>query len=194
MSSKKPRQVEDKEAQTVPEDQQQSESAESEEEDDEEDLDALLVKAQASLKRKAMFEEKINEPMFNFPKLQTGLKDRNVYIKQENGRAKVAVDNVIVVDKGIKAGNKPALETCEVNMNSEKVHVSKRQKQEVSNALLCLLFRADVFLPFAFQCTACVAHLVAEELTNDVYLFILITSRRERRQQGRSGLTCRSRC
>ncbi|KAG0280224.1 hypothetical protein BGZ96_001623 [Linnemannia gamsii] len=130
VSSKKLRQDKEKEAQTVPEDEQQSESAESEEEDDDEDLDALLIKAQASLKRKAMFEEKIHEPMFNFPKLQTGLKDKNVYIKQENGRAKVAVDNVIVVDKGIKAGNKSALETCEVNMNSEKVHVSKRQKQE----------------------------------------------------------------
>ncbi|KAK3820799.1 MAG: Fcf2 pre-rRNA processing-domain-containing protein [Linnemannia gamsii] len=68
--------------------------------------------------------------MFSFPKLQTGLKDKNVYIKQENGRAKVAVDNVVVVDKGNKSGNKSALETCEVNMNSEKVHVSKRQKQE----------------------------------------------------------------
>ncbi|KAG0309653.1 hypothetical protein BGZ97_013011 [Linnemannia gamsii] len=125
---------EEEETQTVPEDEQQSESAESEdeeeEEDDDEDLDALLVKAQASLKRKAMFEDKTNEPMFNFPKLQTGLKDRNVYIKQENGRAKVAVDNVIVVDKSNKSGSKPALETCEVNMNSEKVHVSKRQKQE----------------------------------------------------------------
>ncbi|KAF9539006.1 hypothetical protein EC957_005948 [Mortierella hygrophila] len=128
---------EEEEAQAVPGDEQQSESAESEDESEEEDdddnyedLDALLVKAQASLKRKAIFEEKSSEPMFNFPKLQTGLKDKNVYIKQENGRAKVAVDNVVVVDKGSKAGNKAALETCEVNMNAEKVHVSKRQKQE----------------------------------------------------------------
>ncbi|KAF9140478.1 hypothetical protein BGX30_006449 [Mortierella sp. GBA39] len=128
---------EEEEAQAVPGDEQQSESAESEDESEEEDdddnyedLDALLVKAQASLKRKAIFEDKSNEPMFNFPKLQTGLKDKNVYIKQENGRAKVAVDNVVVVDKSSKAGNKAALETCEVNMNAEKVHVSKRQKQE----------------------------------------------------------------
>ncbi|KAF9147352.1 hypothetical protein BG015_011031 [Linnemannia schmuckeri] len=134
VSSKKPEQEED-EAQTVPGDEEQLDSAESkdeseEEEDDDEDLDALLVKAQASLKRKAMFEENSNEPMFNFPKLQTGLKDKNVYIKQENGRAKVTVDNVVVVDKGNKAGNRSALETCEVNMNAEKVHISKRQKQE----------------------------------------------------------------
>ncbi|KAK5807758.1 Fcf2 pre-rRNA processing-domain-containing protein [Linnemannia elongata] len=128
---------EEEEAQAVPGDEQQSESAESEDDseeeegdDDDENLDALLVKAQASLKRKAVFEEKSNEPMFNFPKLQTGLKDKNVYIKQENGRAKVAVDNVVVVDKTNKAGSKAALETCEVNMNAEKVHVSKRQKQE----------------------------------------------------------------
>ncbi|KAF8947511.1 hypothetical protein BGZ47_008891 [Haplosporangium gracile] len=133
--SKKPEQEKD-EAQTVPGDVEQLGSAESEDEseeeedDDDEDLDALLVKAQASLKRKAMSEENSNEPMFNFPKLQTGLKDKNVYIKQENGRAKVAVDNVVVVDKGNKAGNKSALETCEVNMNAEKVHISKRQKQE----------------------------------------------------------------
>ncbi|KAF9902820.1 hypothetical protein EC991_004517 [Linnemannia zychae] len=125
-------QVQEEEVQTVPvEESHSSESEDSEEEDeDDEDLDALLVKAQASLKRKAMFEEKEDEPMFNFPKLQTGLKDKNIYIKQENGRAKVAVDNVVVVDKGNKSGNKSALETCEVNMNSNKVHVSKRQKQE----------------------------------------------------------------
>ncbi|KAF9120771.1 hypothetical protein BGW39_011110 [Mortierella sp. 14UC] len=130
-------QVQEEEAQTVPVDENQlseseepEEEEEEEEEEDDEDLDALLIKAQASLKRKAMFEEKKDEPMFNFPKLQTGLKDKNVYIKQENGRAKVAVDNVVVVDKGNKSGNRAALETCEVNMNSEKVHVSKRQKQE----------------------------------------------------------------
>ncbi|KAG0272501.1 hypothetical protein BGZ95_011747 [Linnemannia exigua] len=128
----------EEEAQTVPvgedssesEEESEEEPEEEEEEEADEDLDALLVKAQASLKRKAMFEEKKDEPMFSFPKLQTGLKNNNVYIKQENGRAKVAVDNVVVVDKGIKSGNKSALETCEVNMNSEKVHVSKRQKQE----------------------------------------------------------------
>jgi hypothetical protein len=156
---------EEEETQTVPEDEQQSESAESEdeeeEEDDDEDLDALLVKAQASLKRKAMFEDKTNEPMFNFPKLQTGLKDRNVYIKQENGRAKVAVDNVIVVDKSNKSGSKPALETCEVNMNSEKVHVSKRQKQEVRNALHSFAFQCGRFLvSFTFQCSAYVVRPV----------------------------------
>ncbi|KAF9084998.1 hypothetical protein BGX29_007261 [Mortierella sp. GBA35] len=126
----------EEEAQTVPdEDEQQldsdSESESESEDDDDEDLDALLVKAQASLKRKAMFDEKDTEPKFNFPKLQTGLKDKSMYIKQENGRAKVDVATVIVVDKGNKsAANKSALETCEVNMNSDKVHVSKRQKQE----------------------------------------------------------------
>lgn len=148
---------EDDEAQAVPDADQQSDSAESEDEseeenDDDEDLNVLLVKAQASLKRKAMFEEKSNEPMFNFPKLQTGLKDKNVYIKQENGRAKVAVDNVVVVDKGNKAGNKAALEICEVNMNAEKVHVSKRQKQEVSTTHFSWFLSAElpcVFFRFA---------------------------------------------
>ncbi|KAF9918879.1 hypothetical protein FBU30_011239 [Linnemannia zychae] len=126
--------------QTVPHDQQMSESeSESESDDnlkeeedddeDDEDLDALLVKAQASLKRKAMFEEKTDEPMFNFPKLNTGLKGEKLYIKQVNGRAKVAVDNVAVVDKGNKPTKASALETCEINMNAEKVYVSKRQKQ-----------------------------------------------------------------
>lgn len=160
---------EEEEAQAVPGDEQQSESAESEDDseeeegdDDDENLDALLVKAQASLKRKAVFEEKSNEPMFNFPKLQTGLKDKNVYIKQENGRAKVAVDNVVVVDKTNKAGSKAALETCEVNMNAEKVHVSKRQKQEVSTTHFPWLLSAEFILHFLslrnIRCDRCFLH------------------------------------
>ncbi|KAF9951265.1 hypothetical protein BGZ72_007200 [Mortierella alpina] len=98
---------------------------------DEEDLDELLVKAQASLKRKAMFEERKDEPRFNFPKLETGLDSKDIYIKQDGGRAKVDMSSVVVVDKGNPGQkSKSALETCEINMNAEKVHISKKQKKE----------------------------------------------------------------
>ncbi|KAG0085118.1 hypothetical protein BGZ92_009246 [Podila epicladia] len=124
-------------------------SSSSEDEDEEEDLSQLLVKAQESLKRKAMFaeaESEESEPRFNFPKLQNKLDTDNVYIQQEGNRVKVNLGTVVVIDKnggskvpgggGIIAARKAksggALETCEVNMNAEKVHVSKKQKQEVA--------------------------------------------------------------
>jgi hypothetical protein len=112
-----------------------SEDNEDDEEDDDDDLDQLLVKAQQSLKIKAMFVEKTNEPKFNFPKLETGLDTKTTYIKQHGTKAKVDMNTVVVVDKDTK-GSKPTqqsttLETCEVNMNAHKVHVSKKQKQEV---------------------------------------------------------------
>ncbi|KAG9319408.1 hypothetical protein KVV02_006115 [Mortierella alpina] len=98
---------------------------------DEEDLEELLIKAQASLKRKAMFEEKKEEPRFNFPKLETGLDGKDIYIKQDGVRAKVDMSSVVVVDKGSPGSkSKSALETCEINMNAEKVHISKKQKKE----------------------------------------------------------------
>ena len=113
---------------------------------DEEDLDELLVKAQASLKRKAMFEERKDEPRFNFPKLETGLDSKDIYIKQDGGRAKVDMSSVVVVDKGNpRQKSKSALETCEINMNAENVHISKKQKKEVrvpctlSNCCLLML-------------------------------------------------------
>ncbi|KAF9327468.1 hypothetical protein BG006_009232 [Podila minutissima] len=126
-----------------------SPSSEDEDEDEEEDLSQLLVKAQESLKRKAMFaeaESEESEPRFNFPKLQNKLDTDNVYIQQEGNRVKVNLGTVVVIDKnggskvpgggGIIAARKAksggALETCEVNMNAEKVHVSKKQKQEVA--------------------------------------------------------------
>ncbi|KAF9180121.1 hypothetical protein BGZ51_006435 [Haplosporangium sp. Z 767] len=119
------------------EDEQGYDDNQEEESDDDEDLDQLLVKAQASLKRKAMFEEKNEEVRFNFPKLKTGLDTNNVYIKQDGARAKVDMNTVVVVEKGVSGSNavaksdvKTALETCEVNMNAEKVHVSKKQKKE----------------------------------------------------------------
>ncbi|CAO3567976.1 unnamed protein product [Mortierella alpina] len=98
---------------------------------DDEDLDELLVKAQASLKRKAMFEGKKDEPRFVFPKLETGLDSKDVYIKQDGARAKVDMSSVVVVDKGSSGSkSKSALETCTINMNAEKVHISKKQKKE----------------------------------------------------------------
>ncbi|KAF9432089.1 hypothetical protein BGZ76_011273 [Entomortierella beljakovae] len=103
------------------------------EDDDEDDLNQLLAKAQASLKRKAMFEEKSEEPRFNFPKLETGLNTKNVYIKQHGTQAKVDVNAVAVVDKSKptpKSSKQATLETCEVKMGEEKVHLSKKQKKE----------------------------------------------------------------
>jgi hypothetical protein len=105
------------------------------EDDNDEDLDQLLVKAQHSLKRKAMFKEQANEPRFNFPKLETGLDTKNVYIRQQGTKAKIDMNTVVVVEKG-NTGPKQkqqstTLETCEINMNAHKVHVSKKQKQEV---------------------------------------------------------------
>ncbi|KAK3814902.1 MAG: Fcf2 pre-rRNA processing-domain-containing protein [Benniella sp.] len=104
------------------------------EDDNDEDLDQLLVKAQHSLKRKAMFKEQANEPRFNFPKLETGLDTKNVYIRQQGTKAKIDMNTVVVVEKG-NTGPKQkqqstTLETCEINMNAHKVHVSKKQKQE----------------------------------------------------------------
>lgn len=122
-----------------------SPSSSEDEDEEEEDLSHLLVKAQASLKRKAMFEQSEkseDEPRFNFPKLQTKLDSDNVYLQQEGNRVKVNLGTVVVVDKnsaskvpgGIIAARKAKsggpLETCQVNMNAEKVHVSKKQKQE----------------------------------------------------------------
>ncbi|KAF9306745.1 hypothetical protein BGZ74_003922 [Mortierella antarctica] len=124
-------------------------SSPSSEDEEEEDLSQLLVKAQESLKRKAMFaeaESEESEPRFNFPKLQNKLDTDNVYIQQEGNRVKVNLGTVVVIDKnggskvpgggGIIAARKAksggALETCEVNMNAEKVHISKKQKQEVA--------------------------------------------------------------
>lgn len=122
-------------------------SSSSSSEDEEEDLSQLLVKAQASLKRKAMFEQSEkseDEPRFNFPKLQNKLDSDNVYLQQDGNRVKVNLGTVVVVDKnsaskvpgGIIAARKSKsggpLETCQVNMNAEKVHVSKKQKQEVA--------------------------------------------------------------
>ncbi|KAF8927936.1 hypothetical protein BGZ58_010004 [Dissophora ornata] len=102
-----------------------------EEDDDHEDLELLLVKAQQSLKRKALHEEKKEEPRFSFPKLETGLNTKDVYIKQESARAKVDVNAVVVVEKGATGlSSRSALETCEVNMNAQKVHTSKRQRKE----------------------------------------------------------------
>lgn len=118
------------------------EKAEEEEEYDDEDLDDLLVKAQVSLKRKAMFEEKSDEPRFNFPKLVTGLDTSNTYIKQQGMTAKVDTNTVVVVEKnnaGSKASAQSALETCEINMNAQKVHISKKQKKEVSNLSIIYL-------------------------------------------------------
>ncbi|KAG0030015.1 hypothetical protein BGZ82_007609 [Podila clonocystis] len=126
-----------------------SEDEDEDDDDEEEDLSQLLVKAQESLKRKALFteaESEESEPRFNFPKLQNKLDADNVYIQQEGNRVKVNLGTVVVIDKnggskvpgggGIIASRKAksggALETCEVNMNAEKVHVSKKQKQEVA--------------------------------------------------------------
>ncbi|KAI8347276.1 Fcf2 pre-rRNA processing-domain-containing protein [Mortierella sp. GBAus27b] len=111
-----------------------SENNDDDYEDDDDDLDQLLVKAQQSLKIKAMFVEKSDEPKFNFPKLETGLDTKTTYIKQHGAKAKFDMNTVVVVDKDTK-GSKPTqqpttLETCEVNMNAHKVHVSKKQKQE----------------------------------------------------------------
>ncbi|KAF9365287.1 hypothetical protein BGX34_010593 [Mortierella sp. NVP85] len=104
------------------------------EDDNDEDLDQLLVKAQHSLKRKAMFKEQANEPRFNFPKLETGLDTKNVYIRQQGTKAKIDMNTVVVVEKGNTSPKQKqqstTLETCEINMNAHKVHVSKKQKQE----------------------------------------------------------------
>jgi len=127
----------------VSEDESEDESEEEEqdthsssEDDDDEDLDELLLKAHASLKRKASGgDDKNKEPLYNFPKLETGLDTNNLYIKQDNKRAKVDMSTVVVVEKGAskaRSGAAPALETCEVSMNAEKVHVSKKQKKEVN--------------------------------------------------------------
>ncbi|KAF9912661.1 hypothetical protein BX616_010268 [Lobosporangium transversale] len=114
------------------EDDDEKENAE-EAEEEEEDLDQLLARAQESLKRKAMFEEKTEEQQFNFPKLETGLNTNNTYFKQDGAKVKVDKNTVVVVENGT-AASKPkaqsALETCEINMNAHKVHVSKKQKQE----------------------------------------------------------------
>ncbi|KAG0034485.1 hypothetical protein BGZ81_004517 [Podila clonocystis] len=145
-----PQLQEDESDESDSEEKQESSSSEDEGEDDdeeEEDLSQLLIKAQESLKRKAMFaeaESEESEPRFNFPKLQNKLDADNVYIQQEGNRVKVNLGTVVVIDKnggskvpgggGIIASRKAksggALETCEVNMNAEKVHVSKKQKQE----------------------------------------------------------------
>ncbi|KAG0204935.1 hypothetical protein BGX28_003277 [Mortierella sp. GBA30] len=112
------------------EDQKDEDGREDQEDEDDDDLDQLLVKAQASLKRKTMMEER-NEPKFNFPKLETGLDSKDVYIKQNGTRAKVDMNTVVVVEKGASGSRaKSALETCEINMNAEKVHISKKQKKE----------------------------------------------------------------
>ncbi|KAF9280173.1 hypothetical protein BGZ68_007456, partial [Mortierella alpina] len=105
--------------------------SDSDSDSDSENLDELLIKAQASLKRKAMFDEKKDEPRFNFPKLETGLDSKDIYIKQDGVRAKVDMSSVVVVDKGSRESkSQSALETCEINMNAEKVHISKKQKKE----------------------------------------------------------------
>ncbi|KAF9384712.1 hypothetical protein BGX21_001242 [Mortierella sp. AD011] len=101
--------------------------------DDDDYLDRLIIKAQESLKRKAMFEEKPDEPRFSFPKLETGLDTNSTYIMQQGTRAKIDVNNVIVVEKGntgSKSNIQSALEACEINMNAQKVHISKKQKKE----------------------------------------------------------------
>ncbi|KAG0051413.1 hypothetical protein BGZ83_003799 [Gryganskiella cystojenkinii] len=119
--------------------QEESEAEESDEDEDEDDqdLDELLLKAQVSLKRKASSGGGVDkkEPLYNFPKLEAGLDTDNLYIKQDNKRAKVDLNTVVVVEKGTsksssKSKTKPALETCEVNMSAEKVHISKKQKRE----------------------------------------------------------------
>ncbi|KAF9558864.1 hypothetical protein EC968_006859 [Mortierella alpina] len=113
------------------EDEGEEDTSDSNSDSDEEDLDELLIKAQASLKRKAMFEDKKDEPRFIFPKLETGLDNKDIYIKQDGVRAKVDMGSVVVVDKGSPGlKSKSALETCEINMNAEKVHISKKQKKE----------------------------------------------------------------
>ncbi|KAG0294138.1 hypothetical protein BGZ98_001883 [Dissophora globulifera] len=106
---------------------------EDDDDDDEEDLDELLLKAQQSLKRKAMFEREERsekEPRFSFPKLQSGLDPKDVYLTQDGNRVKVDPNTVVVVDKAGSADNKSALETCKVNLNAHEVHVSKKQKKE----------------------------------------------------------------
>ncbi|KAG0359997.1 Fcf2 pre-rRNA processing-domain-containing protein [Gamsiella multidivaricata] len=122
-------------------DQGLEEGEESEEEDrmgtedsNDEDLDQLLVKAQESFKRKAMLGGGKEEPRFSFPRLETGLDTKNVYIKQDGTRAKVDMSTIIVVEKGA-AGSNPSggqatLETCEVNMNAHNIHISKKQRKE----------------------------------------------------------------
>ncbi|KAF9428757.1 hypothetical protein BGZ94_001169 [Podila epigama] len=118
------------------------EEEEDENEDDDEDLSHLLIKARESLKQKAMFDNSREEPRFSFPKLQNKLEADKVYLQKEGGKVKINQGTVVVVDKnqtkvagGVVAAKKAKsggpLETCEVNMNAEKVHISKKQKQEV---------------------------------------------------------------
>ncbi|KAG0311695.1 hypothetical protein BGZ99_009981 [Dissophora globulifera] len=114
-------------------DEEDASGQEQEDDDDEEDLDELLLKAQQSLKRKAMFEREERsekEPRFSFPKLQSGLDPKDVYLTQNGNRVKVDPNTVVVVDKAGSADNKSALETCKVNLNAHEVHVSKKQKKE----------------------------------------------------------------
>ncbi|KAG0232448.1 hypothetical protein BGW42_008166 [Actinomortierella wolfii] len=118
-------------------DEDEEEENEEEEEDDEDDLNELLLKAQESLKgkKKQSSSEEANgkkEPMFNFPKLQSQM-DTKPYLKQENGRVKIAAETVVVVDKNekkIKSKSDGALETAEINMNAHKVHITHKEKKE----------------------------------------------------------------
>ncbi|GJJ71814.1 hypothetical protein EMPS_04171 [Entomortierella parvispora] len=135
--SEEQHQYESSEKATVSEDESEHEEQDehsSSEDDEDEDLDELLLKAQASLKRKASgSDNKKKEPLYNFPKLETGLDTSKLYIKQDNKRAKVDMSTVVVVDKGVsktKSGAAPTLETCEVSKNIEKAHISKKQKKE----------------------------------------------------------------
>ncbi|KAF9568354.1 hypothetical protein BGW38_008830 [Lunasporangiospora selenospora] len=96
-------------------------------------MNNLLLKARDSLKMKAKFAEMEKSPSYNFPKLQTKLDMQNVYIKQESGKARMGTNNVVVVDKGAAkpaSKEKSVLETCEVNMNADKVHINKKQQRE----------------------------------------------------------------
>ncbi|KAF9971558.1 hypothetical protein BGZ73_005493 [Actinomortierella ambigua] len=127
------------------EDKDEEEDEDDDDENDEDDLNQLLLKAQQSLKGKKKAQPSSgagdgkDEPMFNFPKLQSQM-EAKTYLKHENGRVKIAADTVAVVDRGEaskskksqtnKDGSSVALETVERHMNVPKVHVSHKEKKE----------------------------------------------------------------
>ncbi|KAG0270654.1 hypothetical protein DFQ27_000004 [Actinomortierella ambigua] len=135
----------DSDSSSASSDEEEEESEDEGDDEDEDELTQLLLKAQQSLKGKKKTSpsseatEGKEEPMFNFPKLQSQM-DAKTYLKQENGRVKIAAETVAVVDRGEgskskksqtnKDGSSGALETVERNMNAHKVHVSHKEKKE----------------------------------------------------------------
>lgn len=106
-------------------------------EDEDEDLDALLEKAQealasqtASIRLENDTSDKINTKL---SKMDAGITvEKELYLKNVAGRAKLIPDAVALVDDGEKASAKA---TVVLKPSKDEKHLSKKERQAVSSPL-----------------------------------------------------------